>query len=162
MCIRDSTRTGQSTLRVIAFSLVLHWGVPRRGVRLVDICRSVGLWQDDRWQLHQAQSGPLRLLDEVGGVDGDIERPVTVGLVQADRLIAIGWESLRTTPLILSAASNCMHKRFAASVAAVPGQESEVGSFHVCRVESGRLARCVGPNRKAARFRSSMRRDSGP
>src|ERR1039458_8961052 len=119
------TRIGQSTLRVIAFSLVLHWGVAGRGVRLVDICRSVGLWQDDRWQLHQAQSGPLRLLDEVGGVDGVLERPVTVGFVQADRLIAIGSVPLRTTTLNRSAASSCIGKRFAATVAAVPGQESD-------------------------------------
>jgi len=56
----------------------------------VDICRSVDLWQDNRWELHQAKSGPLRFLDEVGGVDGVLKRSVTVGHVQADRSAGIG------------------------------------------------------------------------
>jgi hypothetical protein len=75
------------------------------------------------------------------GFDCDIEKPVTVGLDQVDLLIAIGSVSVRTTRLILSAASSCMRKQFAASIAAAPGQESEVGSFHVCLVESERLVR---------------------
>src|ERR1035441_4512535 len=41
------TRIGQSTLRVIAFSLVLHWGVPRRGVRPLLLRPAVDV-QDER------------------------------------------------------------------------------------------------------------------